>query len=384
MLRALLHRPGPIALDIGHDGIRLLQLEAVGKAVSAVAAARWEFPAEASQDAAARRTLTVEAVRDLLANGHFRGRRVSTCLPFADLAVRQARMPVMSADELATAVQWEANERFGFAVSPELLHHVVAGEVHEGGEGRCEVLLIATREEVVEARVSLLDDMNLRPQCIDAEPACLFRAFERFLRRDADASVVSVLADIGQSGTRVIISRGRQVKFLKWIEIGGRRFDQAVADHLHLSLQDAHQLRARLMRQGWEGAATAAEAVGGTDVYNAMRDAVRPVLEELGKEVNLCLRYCAVTFRGGRASGVTLLGGQAYDPCLRDQMSEATNLACTCGRPLQGVDLSRVDLGTDMRGPMSEWAVAAGLALRGLFDATRRREVRHELNRLPA
>ncbi len=39
MLRTLLHRPGPIALDIGQQSIKMLQLDAVGKAVSAVAAA---------------------------------------------------------------------------------------------------------------------------------------------------------------------------------------------------------------------------------------------------------------------------------------------------------------------------------------------------------
>jgi type IV pilus assembly protein PilM len=384
MLRTLLHRPGPIALDIGQDGIRMLQLEAVGKAMSAVAAARWEWPTGASTDPAVRRQMMIDAVREMLSAGHFHGRRVASCLPFADLALRQVRLPPMSDEELAKAVQWEANERFGFPVSPELLHHVVAGEVHQGGEGRCEVLLMATTEDVVEARVALLDAMGLRPTCIDAEPACLFRTQERFLRRDGDAGVVTVLAEVGQSGPRVLISRGRQVKLLKWIDIGGARLNQAVADHLHLSLEDARQLRVRLMRQGWEGPEVAATAVGGRDVYEAVHDAVRPVLEELGKEVNLCLRYCAVTFRGGRADSLMLLGGQAYDPCLREQLAEATNLPCTCGRPLQGVDLSRVDLGTDARGPMSEWAVAAGLALRDLFDKNSRREVRHELNRLPA
>lgn len=384
MLSSWLHRAGPIALDIGRDGVRMLQLEAVGKAMSAVAAARWEFPPNAPASGAARNELMVEAVREMLLGGRFRGRRVVTCLSFADLVLRQVRMPPMPEDELRAAVQWEANERFGFPVSPELLHYVVAGEVHQGGEGRCEVLLIATREETVESRLALLDAMGLRPVCIDAEPACLFRSFERFLRRDADASVVTVLAEIGQTGTRVLISRGRQVKFIKWIEIGGQRLNQAVADHLHLNLEDARQLRARLMRQGWEGAEPAAQAAGGRDVYEAMHDAVRPVLEELGKELNLCLRYCAVTFRGGRSEGLTLLGGQAYDPCLRDQLAESTNLPCTCGRPLQGVDLSRVDVGTDARGPMCDWAVASGLALRGLFENLNRREVKRGLNRLPA
>ncbi len=327
----------------------------------------------------------MEAVRDLLVTRGFKGRRVMACVSSADMALRQVRLPAMPDEELAQAVRWEANERFGFPVSPEMLHHVVAGEVHQGGEGRQEVLLIATREEIVEQRVALLEAMGLRPHALDAEPACLFRCFERFLRRDADASTVTVLAEVGHGGTRVLISRGRQVKFIKCIDIGGQRLDQAVAAHLSLSEEDARQLRMRLMRQGWEGGAAAAEAVGGQQVYEAMHDAVRPILEELGRELNLCLRYCAVTFRGGHTDAVTVLGGQAYDPCLREQLAESTNLPCQAGKPLQGVDLSAVDLGSDARGPLSEWAVAAGLALRGLFDNSKhRQEDRRELNRLPA
>ena len=384
LLNQLTHRPGPIALDIGLDSVKLLQLDTVGKAIHAVAAARWEIPLAAAADPAARRELVVQAVRDLLAGGSFRGRRVATCLRFDELVLRQVRMPNMPAADLEGAAQWEANERFGFVVKPELLHVEVAGEVHQSGEGRNEVLLIGAREETVEAHVALLAAMDLHPSWIDAEPACLFRSFERFLRRDADSATVTVLVEVGQSDTRVMISRGRQVKFLKWIEIGGRRLNRAVADQLHLDPSEAAQLRGRLMRQGSGGGPQAVEVVGGREVYDAMYDAVRPVLEELARELNLCLRYCAVTFRGGRAEAMTLLGGQAYDPCLRELIAESTNLPCVAGNPLQGVDLSRVNLGSDPRGPMSEWAVAAGLALRGLMEPAHRQEQAHEHSRLPA
>lgn len=385
MLRTLTHRPGPIGLDIGQHGIKMLQLDTVGKAISAVGAARYTFPAEAADDPALRRRLAVEAVTNMLVSGSFRGRRVVTCLRCNELSIKQVRMPRMSPTELQSAVVWEANERFDFHVDPDLLHYLVAGKVHEEGDARSEIILLGAREEVVDEHLKMLTEMGLYPVCLDAEPACLFRSFERFLRRQADTKTVTMLAEVGASGTRVLFGCGRQLKFIKAVPIGGRKLDEAVADALNLPYGQAAELRTRIMREGREGGQAAIQAAGGKDVYRAVHDAVRPIVGELVREINLCLRYCAVTFRGDRPKRVVLAGGEAYDPCLRELIDGQMNLPCELGLPLQGIDVSQVDLGGDHRGPSCEWVVAAGLALRALFTDSRSREKsKHGQHRLSA
>ena len=115
-----------------------------------------------------------------------------------------------------------------------------------------------------------------------------------------------------------------------------------------------------------------------------MLDAIRPAVTQLAKEISLCVRYCSVTFRGLRPEKVTLTGGEAYDPALVELLREHLDAEILVGRPLQGLDVSNVDLGADRRGVLTEWAVCAGLAARGQRARKELEEAEHEQRRLSA
>jgi len=384
MLNRLLHRAAPIGLDIGHDSVKMLQLAFRGGRFSTVSAARCAFPDNAAANPERRRQFAVQAVRDMLATGSFSGRRVVTCLSSEDLLVKQVRLPRMTRHELGKAVQWEANDRFGFTVSPGQLHHVVAGEVPQGDEVREEIILMAARPETVDAHLEMLDEMGVFPVTIDAEPACLFRSFDRFLRRDADSNNATVLMDIGSSATKILTAYGRRVTFFKTITIGGWQLDEAVADRLKIDTAEAKQLRLQAMRSGHGSEGDDVAAAGEETTYRKLYDGSRRIVEELAREVNLCLRYCAVTFRGFRPDCIALLGGQAYDPCLRELLNERLNVRCDLASPLRGIDLSSTNFGAGQLETRSEWAVAAGLALRQFSDSPYAWEQDDERDRLSA
>ena len=113
-------------------------------------------------------------------------------------------------------------------------------------------------------------------------------------------------------------------------------------------------------------------------------DAVRGQAESLAREINLCLRYCSVTFRGLRPQRVMLTGGEVYDASLVRLLGEQLGLECVVGHPLKGIDVSAVDLGGDRRGMLAEWATCTGLAIRDVDFTTGAREVEHAEHRLSA
>ncbi|MFW6154799.1 MAG: pilus assembly protein PilM [Planctomycetota bacterium] len=376
MLRGLTRKPPPIGLDIGADVVRLLQVDALGGAVSATAAAFRTLPPAAIGDPPVRREHVVTAIRDMLASGAFRGRRVVTCLGDGTLRVKQARLPRLNDAERDSAILWEASERFDFDVKPELLHHLVAGDVRSANEIQQEVILLGAAEDTVEAHVAMLSQVGLYPVAVDAEPICAFRAFERFLRRDCDTEVVSVLVDIRGANTWVLFARGRRIGFIKSVDVGTHHFTQAIAKQLNLEYTEAVEVR---RHQG-----TLSMSENPEQIRQAVRDALRPVAEELAREINLCLRYCAVTFRGSRPDRVTLVGEAAADAHVRELICESINLDCETGRPFKGIDSSQVALGSDQRGPLCEWSVATGLALRELIIKDTGQEDGDEPDRLSA
>jgi len=77
-----------------------------------------------------------------------------------------------------------------------------------------------------------------------------------------------------------------------------------------------------------------------------------------------------VTFRGLRASQITLTGGETYDGALVELLTSQLGTPAVIGEPLLGVDISAVDLGAARRATATEWALCSGLAFNGALDNT--------------
>ena len=375
----------PIALDIGTESVKMLQMHQAGGGIAVRSSAQWRLPATGPHEGDAWRKLVVGAVLDMLRTGGFRGRRVVSCLSCGQLKIKNVRLPSMSPAELAEALHWEAKERFGCDFAPDQLHYLLAGQVRQGVESYQEIILLAAPGEVVEERLSMLHEMGLQPDRIEPEPTAMFRPFERRLRRRADEDCITVVVDLGHLSSKVVVARGRDIVLVKTISVGGRKLSEAVARQLHLSDEEAGDLRIQIMREQ----TVASEA--GPDSRpdpNSMSwtivDALRTEVEELAREIALCLRYCSVTFRGLRPKEITITGGQAYDAAVIRLLGEHLGVSCQVGQPLKGVDISAADLGTDRRGMLTEWNVCAGLAFHYAETSRRSRKEDHERDRLSA
>ena len=383
----------PIALDIGYDRIKTLQLSNSGDGIHVAAWGKWVFPVGGDADPQHRTAQAVSAVRDMLRNGGFHGRKVISSLSCRHLGIKNIRLPRMPANELSKAIKWEADERFNFEVTDDQLKYLQAGTVRQGTESRNEIIMLAIPEHIINAHLEMLGAMGLRAEHIDAEPVALFRCFERHLRRADDEQTASVIVDIGLSATRVVVARGRQILFLKNIPIAGKKFTEAVAGQLNISFEEAHDLRERCIHV--ESAPPDGDSCEGDDQQGqdssrrnpvdwSIHDALRSEVEQLAREVALCLRYCAVTFRGLRPTQVTLCGGEAYDSVVTRMIGEQLGVPCEFGRPFKGIDLSGAEMGSDGHGDLSEWAVCVGLGTRMLRSSDRRQEEKNARNRLSA
>jgi len=355
----------PISLDIGTQTVELLQLAEAGNgSVHVVDAAQWAFPESMGDDPDARQRALVEAVREIVKRHGFKGRRTVTCLPADQLQIRNIRLPDMLPEQMEAAIQSEAKERLGFMPEGNQLNTIHAGKVQSGSETRNEIILMAAKPEVIEDHAALIQEMGLEPYYIEAEPVALFRVLERFLRRGGDQETVSVLVDMGVRGTLVVVARGRQIVFTRFIDIGGRRITEAICRELNLTVEQARQMRQRTgaSELGRGGDVTATSRDDSSVVWSIC-DAMRGELEALCNEISLCLRYCSVTFRGLRPDMITLAGGESCDPLMKEMITEQLNVACELNDPFKNISTSKAKVG-DRRGPLAEWALCVGMAYR--------------------
>ncbi len=342
----------------------MLQLEVVGDTLGVIAAAREALPEDVRERPELRLPCAVDMIRRMLRNGGFSGRRVVTALPREIVHVKNLRLPLIPPDELEAAVKFEARNVFPFDTGEACVHHLPAGEVRQGNDIRQEVIVMAARHEDVNNHLEHLHRAGIVIESLDFEPFAAYRAFERFIRRREDEQNVHVVVDIGARASQVIIGKGRDISFLKPIEIGGRHFHEAVARTLGISIEEARSLRRRLMETGDSSEGDSADGAARRDpVKQAVFDATRRTMEELGREISLCLRYYSVTFRGQRPNRLRVVGGEAWDPQLQSVLSGSLTIPVEIGRPLFSADVSRIKPG-DRRGHMSEWAIAFGLGLK--------------------
>ena len=352
----------PIGLDIGHDSVKMIQLERARGTLSVQAAARAALPAEARSEPDRRLELAATLIKQMLRQNSFRGRRVVAALPRELVQIRHLRLPLMPASDLAAAIASEAKSILPFDPAEAQLQFLPAGEVRQGTEAREEIILLAARNKDIADFIAAIGASGVVLEALDVEPCAMYRAVDRYVRRRDDEHEVHVLVDVGALLTQVVIGKGREICFIKSIEIGGRQFQEAVSRKLGISVEESQGLRRRLNDSA---GTTSPEALHEEKdpVRQAAHDATRGVIETLGREISKCLRYYAVTFRGPRPARLRLIGGEASDPRLLSSLHRQLSTPAEVARPLLSIDTSRMSP-ADRRGPQSEWGVALGLALK--------------------
>ena len=380
--------PQPIGVDIAADAVRLLQLEAHGEAkspsLSVIAAAQTALaPEVAEMDLKGRTAAAADAIRQMLRKTAFSSRHMVAALPVDIVHTKNLRLPPMPHEELQAAIEFEARNIFPFDPDDAVVQFLNAGEVRQGTDLRQEVIVLAVRNQDIDTYLCELHASGAIIESLEFQPSAIYRSVERFIRRRDDEQEVHVLVDVGPRRTQVMIGRGRDLSFYKSIDIGGHHLHESVARKLSISVVEAAALRRRLIEAA---VPTSLENDSESDksvcllepesdrresVRQAVHDATRSTMEQLARELSLCLRYYSVTFRGQRPSRVRLIGGEAVDPQLHLILGAGLTVPVESGRPLHNVNTSNMRP-SDRRGYMSEWTVAFGLSLKrttGTFSA---------------
>jgi type IV pilus assembly protein PilM len=340
-------RHGPIGVDLGTRSVKLMQFSADGSRL--LASGRWDLPYAEKLAAPQRDAQWVEGIRRARESESFRGRDAVFCLSAPEIFVQNIRVPLARGQALDQIVRQEAAGRLPFEGAETEIRFVEAGDVRQGDAVKREVIVLATPKAALQRALAVIERADLRPLAVDAEPMAVVRCFTRQFRREEDRNLAAMYVHIGASNTSVVIARGGDTLFVKYLDLGGRHFDEAVARGLNMKLADAASLR----RHHGERRSDRHDP----EVERTVGEAVLPVIDRLAGEVTLCLRYFSVTFRGQKLERFFLSGGEACET-LVEAIQRQLNVPGELGDPLRGYERATV------AGRKSQWDVAAGLALR--------------------
>jgi type IV pilus assembly protein PilM len=332
----------------------MLQLAPGSGGLKIGAAAQRAMPPELPTEGPQRRELLIDTCRSALRQAKFRGRQAVVSLSHPAIRYKNIRLPKMSGPELEQAVRWEASERFGEDAGALSVQHINVGELPEGSgdEARQEVILIGIPQAVVDEHTEILRACGLHPAILEVTPTALASYFSRISRRRSDQSTVRAVVDLGAGGTRVLILRGCDVMFYRPLQME----DEPVGAASVGVAQGERATQTEWTSGGSGLAAPEPDEAAGPNTSTA-------AIEDLAGQIDMCLRYYSVTFRGEPPEAVYLSGGRAVSPDLRPVLSERLGLEVRPVPALHEVELSASNM-IDREEALPRWAVAAGLALR--------------------
>lgn len=398
----------PIGVDLGSDSLRLAQVEQVGVTAGAadfklVAAARVDVPAHLRHDLPNRMAFFAESLRDLWASGGFRGRKAMLGLPAASMAIQHLRIARMEEEALRQALPWEARGKLPYDPSHAALRHMIAGEIHQDGEQKNEVILMAAQRELVNQLLAAAGRAKIEVVGMNVEPRAIVDCFGHVYRRKSDLGATTLYIDMGCAATRAYIARGQQILFARVIPVGSEQFTRAVSQALKIKVDEARLLRNKLaqMPSGQASSPDAERASGISDAgpasdAAAVEDAVaasgqidrrapapvppaayhpdaeavaasyREPVAKLVEELSLCRRYHEATFPSLHVTRAIFIGGEARHRGLCQEIARGLQLPAQVGDPM--VRLGRnsevdPDCGIDVKSPNPEWTVAIGLSM---------------------
>lgn len=355
----------PIGVDIGNWGIKLVQIKLENGIWKVTANSRQAYTDNIFCDSARRKNIIADTLRSALNSSNFHGAECVCSMCPSDVKLRAVRLPRMSDQELTKAVVWEAADRFELNHGTFEVDWIRAGEVVQGDETRDEIILLAATHEDIEVHLDALIECRLRPVALDTSFTSLARLFTRNLRREKDRGTAQIVIDVGEGGTSIIMTRGTEIAFIKYLNIGSRSFVDAIKQALNLDDESAQQLRSQYVINYY--AESDDNSSKDTSVIRAIFDAQRPVMHKLAEEAALCLRYYGVTFRGGRPNKVILTGGAGNEPYLATILNKHLNVDTEVAKHIKGCDIALPSCSNreDDRSDLYNWAVALGSCMRG-------------------
>lgn len=340
-----------VGLDIGDSSIKVVELKEVsrGRTWEVSALASEPLPQEAIVDGTIMDAgLVVDTLQRIWSQTRIKNRKVATGLSGHSVIIRRIPLPVMSEQELAEQIRWEAEQYIPFNINEVSLdYHVLKGS-SLAGDGNMDVILVAARKEKIDDYTSVISQAGLEPMVVDVGTFAALNCFEVNYGDEMPPS--AALIDIGASVTSIAILHNGVSVFWRDISIGGNQYTSTLQRELNLSREQAEGAKRREVVDG----------VSGEQVSTILASVNEELCHEIQRTVDFVKAFAASETP---LQAIFLTGGGSRLPGLKDAMARQFGSRVETLDPFRKVRLpSRLAGQTGDLGP--DTAVAVGLALR--------------------
>jgi type IV pilus assembly protein PilM len=238
------------------------------------------------------------------------------------VVVRQVEMPVMTRDELMSALQFQAADLIPIPIDDAVLDFAILGTTaptEAGSEPTMQVLLVAAYEATVTKLVSAIEAGGLDVGAVDLIPLALTRALASPVAAMAAAQGGGVALDeapgaegivsFGGGVTAIAVHENGVPQFVRVLGSGGRELTDAIATDLGVSAENAEALKRALANPAAD------------EMVSRARTSIDRPLSVLLDEVRSSIDYYRNQPGSASLRRVVVTGGSAQLPGLPERLS---------------------------------------------------------------
>jgi type IV pilus assembly protein PilM len=348
-----------VGLDIGSSAIKAIELKPSGKGFKVVGFGTEPVPPDSIVDGAIIDGAAVaDAIRRVFEVNGLKTKEVAASLSGNAVIVKKISLPPMTAAELNESIYWEAEQYIPFAVQDvNLDYQVLAGapDPKHGTTpgGGMDVLLVAAKKEKIADYTGVISQAGRLPVVVDVDAFALQNAYE--VNYGIEPGAVVALVNAGASAININVISGDQSHFTRDISIGGNTYTEALQKELHLSHDQAEQLKRGV-------------GVNGIDFEQA-RPVLRAVTENVLLEVQKTFDFFRGTTGTDRIDRLVLSGGTSRVDAFAEMLAERFEAEVETFDPFRAISFDAARFGVESTADVAAtMAVAAGLALRRVND----------------
>jgi type IV pilus assembly protein PilM len=335
-----------VGLDIGSKTIKMVELTKDGnkwKLRSSGVVGYTGSPIEHMQDGK-ELTLLAELIRKLHKESNVSSKDVNIALPEPQVFTRTIKFPLLTDQEIDSAVKWEAEQYIPIPINEAVIQHQILERRENASPPEVLVLLIAAPRALVEKYVKAVQAAGLTVVGAETELMALVRAL-------APVDQTSLLIDFGARSTDIAISKNGLLSFSRSIPTAGEAFTRAVAQSLGVEQKQAEEYKRTY-------------GLSGSQLEGKVRGALDPVFRLIADELKKAIQYYQSEEKGDAPGSVILSGGTAGLPEAISYLSKTLGLEVVIGNPFSKVVLDPTT--AKKIAPYAPlYSIALGLALGG-------------------
>jgi len=364
--------PPPVGLDIGTDFIRAAQVKQSGSGIVLTAYGSVSMPFGAVVEGEIVDPEAVSgALKDLWKRMGIRTKDVSIGVSNQKVVVRLIDLPFMEHDELAGAIQYQAQDYIPIPIEEAIIDFQIIGDyMTPADEHMMEVLLVAAQRDMIGAAVSAVEGAGLRLSQVDVTAFALVRALlgtSSGWLSDEDETPGEALGVVHISSglTNIAVVERGIPRFTRVSSLAGNQFTQAIANVLNLTFDEAEALK---IRAGLPSIDAPEEITDGADaqLIQTAQDALEREANKFIAEVRRSLDYYLTqATQAGNIRRIYLTGTGSQLKNLSSYLEKGLQTSVVLGDPLSQIQASGAVEQAIIADRMG-CAAAIGLALGGV------------------